>query len=222
MNTKKIFKGIGIIFGIIVLFLIASNFIWLNKRESLFYKIQQYVTYNKEDWKNYETNQKYIESAPHETAQTSVAADPVTDFHPYNIDMLTANGKAEELKRIKNAHFEKLVPAKNKPSDEDAQAALIRLTQGRLTDVIINQKLNIKVGKCYENPNTEGNYNCVSCIILLYDRDKKDWQEAPNGENFLDNSYDFYQPSEGDIWEAKSLSIMIPYDNELIKKYEKK
>lgn len=58
-------------------------------------------------------------------------------------------------------------------------------------------------------------------MILLYNRDKKDWKEAPSGNHFLDNYYDFYQPLEGDIWEAKSLSIMIPYDYELIKKYEK-
>lgn len=221
MNTKKIFRIIGITLGILVLFLIASNFIQLNERESLLYKIQQYATYNEEDWKNYETNQKLIAENPQGTMQTDVAA-PVTDFHPYDINMLTPSAKEEELKKIQNAHFENLVTAKNKPSDDEAQAALIRLTQGRLTDVIIHQKLDIKIGKCYENPNTEGNFNCVSCMILLYNRDKKDWQEAPNGENFLSNSYDFYQPSEGDIWEAKELSIMIPYDYDLIKKYEKK
>lgn len=220
MNLKKLFKSIGIIFGLILLFLIASNFIWLNERENLLYKIQQYVTYSKEDWKNYEQNKKYLaENIP--STQVDVA-EPVKDLHPYSLDRLTASGKEEELQKIKDGQFEKLVVAKNKPDDEDAQAALIRFTKGRLTDVIINQKLNIKVGKCYENPNTEGNYNCVSCMILLYNRDLKDWQEAPNGENFLDNSYDFYQPSENDIWEAKDLSIAIPYDHELIKKYEKK
>ncbi|PWN63301.1 hypothetical protein [Chryseobacterium oncorhynchi] len=221
MNVKKLLKAIGITLGIIVLFLIASNFIWLNERENLLYKIQQYVTYNKEDWKNYETNEKILAENPVGTNQTDVAA-PVVDFHPYDVNLLTPSAKEEELKKIQNAHFENLVPAKNKPSDDEAQAALIRLTKGRLTDVIINQKLDIKIGKCYENPNTEGNFNCVSCMILLYNRDKKDWQEAPDGDNFLSNSYDFYQPSEGDIWEAKELSIMIPYDYDLIKKYEKK
>lgn len=218
---KKIFKIIGITLGLIVLFLIASNFIWLNERENLLYKIQQYVTYNKEDWKNYETNQKLLAENPQGTMQTDVAA-PAVDLHPYNIDMLTEQGKQEELEKIKNAHFEKLVVAKKQPNDEDAQIALIHLTQRRLTDVIINQKLNIKIGKCYENPNKGDNYNCVSCMILLYNRDKKDWQEAPDGENFLENSYDFYQASEGDIWQAKELSMMIPYDYDLIKKYEKK
>lgn len=221
MNTKKILKTIGITLGIIIIFLIASNFIRLNDRENLLYKIQQYITYNEEDWKNYETNQKILAENPSGTNQT-VVVESVPDFHPYNIDLLTGNTKKEELKKIENAHFENLVPAKKSPDDEDAQIALIKLTQRRLTDVIINQKLSIKIGKCYENPDKGENYSCVSCMILLYNREKNDWQEAPDGENFLDNSYDFYQTSEGGEWAAKDLSMYIPYDDALFKKYENK
>ncbi len=218
---KKAFKIIGITIGILVSFLIASYFIKVNERENLFYKILQYTTYNDEDWKNYETNQKLLKENPSGDMIT-VAAETPPDFHPYNIDLLTGKTKAEELKKIENAHFEKLVPAKNGPDDEDAQIALIRLTNRRLTDVIINQKLNIKIGKCYENPNKGDNYRCVSCMILLYNREKKDWEEAPEGENFLDNSYDFYQAADGGMWGAKALSMFIPYDHALFKKYEKK
>jgi len=50
---------------------------------------------------------------------------------------------------------------------------------------------------------------------LLYNRDKKDWQEAPDGDNFLKPAYDFYQPSKGDIWEAKDLTMRIPFDYDL-------
>lgn len=219
---KKAFKIIGITLGVLILFLIASNFIQVNERENLLYKIQQYITYSKEDWENYETNQKILAEHPAESSQTTVAAEPVKDFHPYNMDFLTERAKKEELKKIENAHFENLIPAKKSPDDEDAQIALIKLTNRQLTDVIINQKLSIKIGKCYENPAKEENYNCVSCMILLYNREKKDWQEAPDGENFLDNSYDFYQAYEGGDWEAKELSMYIPYDNALFKKYEKK
>lgn len=218
---KKALKPLGILLGMIVLFLIASNFIWLNERESLFYKIQQYVTYSKEDWQNYENAEKLLAETPPGSNQTDMT-EQYADYHPYDVNRLPESAKEEELKKIQNAHFENLTAASSFPTDEEAQAALARLTEGRLTAVIINQKLNIKIGKCYDNPNTEGNYKCVSCMILLYNRDKKDWQEAPDGKNFLDNSYDFYQPSEGDIWEAKALSMMIPYDYDLIKKYEKK
>ncbi|WP_347218568.1 hypothetical protein [Chryseobacterium sp.] len=218
---KKAFKILGITVGVLVLFLITSNFIQINERENLLYKIQQYVTYNEEDWKNYETNQKYLaEQSP--AASTTVVAEPVKDFHPYNIEFLTESAKKEELKKIDNAHFENLIPSKKSPDDQDAQIALIKFTQRRLTDVIINQRLSIKIGKCYENPDKGENYSCVSCMILLYNREKKDWQEAPDGENFLQNSYDFYQAYDGGEWQAKDLSMFIPYDYDLFKKYEKK
>ncbi|WP_343565839.1 hypothetical protein [Sphingobacterium sp.] len=144
------------------------------------------------------------------------------DFRPVDTNLLTPEFKSAEREKIKNAQFDKLIPARKSPTDEDAQLALIYLTNRRLTDVIIQQKLNIKVGKCYENPNKQGNNYCVSCMILLYNRQKKHWQEAPDGENFLDNAYDFYLPEGGDTWEAKSLSMHIPYDYTLFKKYEPK
>ena len=69
----------------------------------------------------------------------------------------------------KRLSSENLVVAKIKPDDEDAQAALIRFTKDRLTDVIINQKLNIKVGKCLSMPIPKET-STVSCMILLYNR----------------------------------------------------
>jgi len=143
-------------------------------------------------------------------------------LYPVDTNRLEPNVKQAELQVIKKAHFENLKVSKNAPSDEDAQVALTHLTNSKLTDVIIHQKLNIKIGKCYENPKTEGNFNCVSCMILLYNREKKDWQEAPEGENFMKNAYDFYQASEGDFWEAKDLTMRIPFDYQLFKKYEPK
>ena len=144
------------------------------------------------------------------------------DFRPIDTNLLTPEFKSAEMARIKKAQFDKLIPAKKSPTDEDAQLALIYLTNKRLTEVIIQQKLNIKIGQCYENLNKEGNKDCVSCMILLYNREKKHWQEAPDGENFLDNAYDFYLPEGGDTWSAKSLSMHIPYDYALFKKYEPK
>ncbi|MCU0349856.1 MAG: hypothetical protein MUF43_03380 [Flavobacterium sp.] len=221
LNKKKALKITAVIIGLLLLMISISNFIWINERETVFYKIQQYLTYNKEDWKNYEDYKKNISNTNNIQVDT-VYTISKSSLYPYDINRLSGSAKENELNKIKSAHFEKLTLATTTPTDEDAQIALIRLTQGRLTDVIIHQKLNIKVGKCYQNPNTEGNYNCVSCMILLYNREKKDWQEAPNGDNFLENSYDFYQPSQGETWEAKDLSQMIPYDYELIKKYEQK
>lgn len=141
----------------------------------MLYKIQQYVTYSKADWENYERNKQLLAENPVPASQITDVAQAVQqdDIYPVDTNFATPAVKAQEMERIKKAKFENLVVAKIKPDDEDAQAALIRFTRDRLTDIIINQKLNIKVGKCYVNANTEGNFNCVSCMILLYNRDKK-------------------------------------------------
>ncbi|KGT08133.1 hypothetical protein CMU71_06655 [Elizabethkingia anophelis] len=217
-KTLKIIVPVIIFLGV---FLVAGNFIKVTPNETLLYKIQQYVTYSKADWENYERNKQLLAENQVPASQITDVAQAVQqdDIYPVDTNFATPAVKAQEMERIKKAKFENLVVAKIKPDDEDAQAALIRFTRDRLTDVIINQKLNIKVGKCYVNANTEGNFNCVSCMILLYNCDKKDWQEAPDGENFLKNSYDFYQSSEGTRWEAKDLSMQIPFDYTLRKKY---
>ncbi|MDO6387864.1 hypothetical protein [Uliginosibacterium sp. 31-12] len=162
------------------------------------------------------------EDVADEFADVATIAATSMDLYPVNSKGLPSDELAAKQLKIKAAHFENLQPAKKAPSHEQAQTALVQFTQGELIDVIINQKLNIKVGKCYTNPNADGNYSCVSCMVLLYNRDKKDWQEAPEGENFMKNAYDFYQASEGGFWQAKDLSMMIPYDYDLFEKYELK
>lgn len=224
MTKISTIKIVLAVFALLLTFLIASNFIWLTPRETLFYKLQQYATYSEEDWRKHEEFEAMLKDSvvndsaeiPTDTAVTAV------DLYPVNINVFPDDEKYIEELKIRNARFEDLVIAQHGPSDVDAQTALVRFTEGQLTDAIINQKLNIKIGTCYTNPNTDGNYNCVSCMILLYNRDKKDWQEAPDGDNFMKNAYDFYQASEGDFWEAKDLSMMIPYDYELFEKYSLK
>lgn len=147
-------------------------------------------------------------------------AGDVEDLHPVDTNLLPLDVRQAEIARIYRAQFDQLKPAKHSPTDEDAQIALIHLTNGRLTDVIIQQKLTVKIGKCYENSTMKDKGTCVSCMILLYNREKKNWQEAPNGENFLRNAYDFYLASGSDLWEASPLSIRIPYDYALVDKYK--
>lgn len=211
---------IGLVIGLVVIAI--CHFVPVNSNETLLYKLQQYVTYNKEDWENYEHNKKLLSqksmSDMHVPDTTIVASN--TDLYPVDINRVAPEIKDRENEIIAKAHFERLKIASIRPDHQDAQIALIRLTEGRLTDIITQQKLSIKVGQCYENTNTEGNFNCVSCMILLYNREKKNSQEAPNGDNFLQNAYDFYQPSEGEQWEAKALSMRIPYDYKLQKQFE--
>ena len=68
------------------------------------------------------------------------AAVTAVDLYPINIELIPESEQAEEILRIQNANFEELTVATDAPSDVDAQTALVRFTEGRLTDVIINQK----------------------------------------------------------------------------------
>ncbi|WON93092.1 hypothetical protein [Sphingobacterium sp. UGAL515B_05] len=216
---KRVFVILSIL---LVSFLIAAFFIKVNKRETLLYKIQQWVTYDTADWENYEHNKLLLAAGSTEVTTTEVAAvEDEDDLYPVDTNRISPEFRALEIEKIRKSDFGQLVIAKLPPDHEDAQIALIHLTNRKLTDVIINQKINIKVGTCFENPKTAGNYRCVSCMILLYNRAKKSWVEAPNGENFLKNAYDFYQASEGDIWQARDLSMRIPYDYALVEKYSK-
>ncbi len=225
---KRILKFSAITIGMILLILISANFIWVSARETLLYKFQQVLTYSKEDWKNYKDIQAKINeknSNPQKAFQDTIIVEPIAmadDFYPVDTNNTTPELREKEILKVRNLVYKNLRPAKIFPSDEDAQLAVNLYTDKKLTDVIINQKINIKVGKCYENPNKGDAARCVSCMILLYNREKKDWVEAPDGENFLQTAYDFYQDTNGDIWKAKELSISIPFDEELYKKYEKK
>lgn len=213
-------KLLLILFAFVIVFMIASNFIPVNKNETLFYKIQQLITYDKADWDNYKRNKELLASTPAESVISHVeAASVADDIYPVDTNRAIPEVKVAELNKIKKANFESLKVAQHAPDNEAAQVALIHFTARRLTDVIIQQKLNIKVGTCFDHAKTDGNYRCVSCMILLYNREKKHWVEAPDGDNFLKNAYDFYQASEGDIWQARDLTMPIPFDYALFKKY---
>lgn len=220
-KTKKTMLILGTVVALLFIFLIAANYIYVSKNETLLYKIQQQLTYSKEDWENYRTNQRILAENPTDgSGVTEVSAAPDKyDIYPVDINKVPEEFKKEELEKLNKADFESLIVAKKAPDNEDAQIALIRFTDRKLTDVIIQQKINIKVGKCYENPQKDDNFSCVSCMILLYNRDKKDWVEAPDGDNFLKTAYDFYQPSDGEQWEARDLTLRIPFDYHLFKKY---
>jgi hypothetical protein len=154
-----------------------------------------------------------------DTAIDTAAAVSSPDY-PFDTTGMTLS--AEELERIKSYHYENLKKAKKAPTDEEAQAALIRLTQGKLTEFIMHENVNIKIGKCYENPNTDGTFNCVSCMVFIYDRKTKD-ESVNEARILIKPAYDFYQASESenDWWEAKNISLNIPFDHKLFKQYSK-
>lgn len=213
-------KPLLILFAFVTVFMIASNFIPVNKNETLFYKLQQFIEYDQADWDNYNRNRELLTSTPAGSVRSDVETAAVSDeLYPIDTNRATPEVKAAELHKIKKANFGSLKVAQHAPNNEEAQIALIHFTARRLTDVIIQQKLNIKVGTCFDHAKVDGNYRCVSCMILLYNREKNHWVEAPEGDNFLKNAYDFYQASEGDVWQARDLTMPIPFDYAVFKKY---
>jgi hypothetical protein len=149
---------------------------------------------------------------------TSEVSTPASPDYPFDTTGMVLS--AEELERIKSYHYENLKKAKKVPNDEEAQAALIQLTQSKLTELIMHENVNIKIGKCYENANTDGNFNCVSCMVFIYDRKLKD-ESVSEARILIKPAYDFYQASENDRWEAKDISLNIPFDYKLFKQYSK-
>lgn len=209
-------------FALLGIFLFLKYIIGFHQIDFHLRELTSYFSQNKNH--NPVIEAEIITGNPANTISDTIAAVGIAeDLHPLDTNILVPESEYRNrtIQIIKNAHFEKLKIAQNPPSDEQAQIALAHFTNGRLTNVIINQKLNIKIGKCYKNLDEDVYFRCVSCMILLYNRERKDWQEAPDGENFLRNAYDFYQVSEGDFWEAKDLSMRIPYDYPLFKKYTK-
>ena len=153
----------------------------------------------------------------------TMAVDAAEVRYPFDINKITdPERKAAEQKAIRAEHFERLEIADDYPIDENAQSGLIHLTEGLLLDVIREQGLTIRVGTCYNNPATDGNYRCISCMVLLYDDKINRYQEAPEGINFMKPAYDFCRPSEGALWQARDLTMNIPYDYALFKRYSVK
>jgi hypothetical protein len=153
-----------------------------------------------------------------EAVDSMAAVSSELAYYPFDTTGMVLS--AEELARIKSYNYQILKPAKKAPDNEQAQRALVQLTEAKLTDFIINENVNIKIGKCYENPNTDGNFNCVSCMVFIYDRKLKD-ESVSEARILIKPAYDFYQASENDIWEAKNISLNIPFDHKLFKQYSK-
>ena len=86
-----------------VIFLVAANFIKVSSNESLLYKIQQYVTYSKADWENYERNQKLLAENPVPASYVTEAVQTAQqeDIYPVDTNFATPAVKSLEMERIK-------------------------------------------------------------------------------------------------------------------------
>lgn len=69
----------------------------------MLYKIQQYVTYSKADWENYERNKQLLAENPVPASQITDVAQAVQqdDIYPVDTNFATPAVKAQEMERIK-------------------------------------------------------------------------------------------------------------------------
>jgi sensor histidine kinase regulating citrate/malate metabolism len=152
IKTKMIILGTV---AVLLVLLVVSNFVYVSSNETLRYKAQEYATYSKADCANYEENKRILANNPPDgNMQTEVVqVYSPDDIYALDTNRVAPEVKASELAKIKNVNFGALVVAKTVPDDEDVRSALIRHTKDKLTDVIIHQKINVKVGSCLDNPN---------------------------------------------------------------------
>jgi hypothetical protein len=151
--------------------------------------------------------------------ETTAVASAVSYPFDTTLEVLPEIRK-EERRKIKAAHFETLIKSKNSPNDVEARIAIIRFNRGELGKQLIEDNATIKIGQCYNNPNLNGNHACVSAMIFIYDRASKG-ESTGYSKLILKSAYDFYQESEGDNWEARDLSMAIPFDYALFRKYKR-
>ncbi|MCX8532792.1 hypothetical protein [Chryseobacterium luquanense] len=222
-TVRKIFKIIGFGFLVLILGLGISEYVYRNETETPLYKIQQYLTYSKEDWKNYENNKKILASFPAESGNVDIAT-PAPES-PIDTLMWTNAIKNKdyipdevlaEIKRYKARDFSKLILAERKPTDEEAQNAIIRNYKNEVTKLLDEYKAHIQIGTAYNAPLQSGDELVrVTAMVSAFNKERGNLGNIQMPLNVI---YDFVQyKSEPDVWYLSDFSQNIPYDYKLNK-----
>ncbi|MCX8526018.1 hypothetical protein OF897_19055 [Chryseobacterium formosus] len=222
-TVRKIFKIVGFGFLVLILGLGISEYVYRNETETPLYKIQQYLTYSKEDWENYENNKKILASFPAESSNVDIAT-PAPES-PIDTLMWTSAIKNKdyipdevlaEIKRYKARDFSKLIVAETKPTDEEAQNAIIRNYKNEVTKLLDEYKAHIQIGTAYNAPlQSQDELVRVTAMVSAFNKERGN---LGNIQMPLDVIYDFVQyKSEPDVWYLADFSQNIPYDYKLNK-----
>jgi len=218
-SVGKIFKVIGILFLILILGLGIAQYMYRNEKETPLYKIQQYLTYSKEDWENYENNKRILASFPAESGIIDVAnpapESPIDTLMWENAiknkDYIPDEVLAE-IKRYKARDFSKLILAENQPSNEEAQNAIVSHYKNEVSKLLDEYKAHIQIGTAYNAPLQSGDE------LVRVSAFNKERGNLGNIQRPLNVIYDFVQyKSEPDVWHVSDFSQNIPYDYKLNK-----
>jgi len=225
-KIKKIFKIVGLSFLTLIIVVIAIEFIYKDSLESPMYKVQQYLTYSKEDWANYESMkqmQAKADKMPNVTDVANAAPQSPVDTTMWegaikNKDYIPES-VLEDIKSYKKRDFSKLKLAEDKPTDEEAQEAIIRNYQHEVTTLLNQYKATIKIGECYAAPiQTVDGDKEIARVTAMVSAFNKERGNLGNIQAPLNVIYDFvkYQ-SEPGTWHLADFSQSIPYDYKLNK-----
>ncbi|MCD1118428.1 hypothetical protein [Chryseobacterium turcicum] len=221
--VKKIVKIIGVLFLILILGLGIAEYIYRNEKETPLYKIQQHLTYNKEDWANYENNKRILASSPVNSNITDVAsAAPESPIDTLIWENTIKNKDyipdevLSEINRYKARDFSKLILAENKPTSEEAQNAIITHYKNEVSKLLDEYKAHIQMGTAYNAPlQSQDELVRVTAMVSAFNKERGN---LGNIQMPLDVIYDFVQyKSEPNVWYVSDFSQNIPYDYKLNK-----
>lgn len=221
--ARKIVKIIGVLFLFLILGLGIAEYVYRNEKETPLYRIQQYFTYSKEDWANYENNKRILASFPVDSNITDVAsAAPESPIDTLmwenairNKDFIPDEVLAE-VRRYKARDFSKLIVAENKSSDEEAQNAIITHYKNEVSKLLDEYKAHIQIGTAYNAPlQSQDELVRVTAMVSAFNKERGN---LGNIQMPLDVIYDFVQyKSEPNVWYVSDFSQNIPYDYKLNK-----
>lgn len=189
--------------------------------ETPLYKVQQYLTYSKEDWQNYENGKKMRQATPADTTMVDVAQSAPES--PLDIKMweraiknndYIPDGVLDKVKRYKARDFSKLVMADDKPTDDEAQEAIVRNYQNEVTSLLKQYKATIKIGTCYNAPlQTNDEVARVTAMVSAFNKENGN---LGNIQKPLDIIYDFVKyKDDPTLWHLADFSQNIPFDYKL-------
>jgi hypothetical protein len=161
----------------------------------------------------YEAEVTEVASAPMVPFDTVFWIDQVKkrEFIPENVK--------EDLEVARKMDFSKLSIAKDAPSDEDIQQALIHRYGQKMTQLLENNDAHLKVGKCYQadlQPSNKYKEQArVTCMVCAFDSKNRN---LGNISMPLYIVYDFVKYEEDPhTWYVTDFSQSIPYDYKLNK-----
>lgn len=128
-------------------------------------------------------------------------------------------GVADELEQIRKTDFSKLQVAKDTPTDQDVQEALLSRYREEMANLLRSHNAHIRVGKCFDAPlkkRSDGHKETarVTCMVSAFN-DKN--ENLGNISLPLDIVYDFVQLDGEELWYVTDFSQTIPYDYQLNK-----